>query len=38
MYQHQNEDGTPYIFNKGVDFHMPVRLLCVLTECPIYRQ
>jgi len=22
MYQHQNEDGTPYIFNKGVDFHM----------------
>ncbi|KAH9034656.1 hypothetical protein EDB84DRAFT_1588215 [Lactarius hengduanensis] len=23
MYQHQNEDGTPYIFNKGADFHMP---------------
>ncbi|KAH9072112.1 hypothetical protein EDB83DRAFT_196514 [Lactarius deliciosus] len=25
MYQHQNEDGTPYIFNKGADFHMPQR-------------
>lgn len=23
MYQHQNGDGTPYIFNKGVDFYMP---------------
>ncbi|KAH9166326.1 hypothetical protein EDB89DRAFT_1857551 [Lactarius sanguifluus] len=31
MYQHQNEDGTPYIFNKGADFHMPVRLLRALT-------
>ncbi|KAF8269843.1 hypothetical protein EI94DRAFT_1573130 [Lactarius quietus] len=27
MYQHKNEDGTPYVFNKGVEFHMPVRLL-----------
>jgi hypothetical protein len=31
MYQHQNEDGTPYIFNKGVDYHMAVRLLRALT-------
>ncbi|KAH9004740.1 hypothetical protein EDB86DRAFT_2885217, partial [Lactarius hatsudake] len=23
MYQHQNEDGTPYVFNKGADFHIP---------------
>ena len=32
MYQHQNEDGTPYVFNKGVEFHMPVRLFWALRE------
>lgn len=32
MYQHQNEDGTPYVFNKGVEFHMPVRPLWALSE------
>lgn len=24
MYQHLNEDGTPYIFTRGVDYYMPV--------------
>jgi hypothetical protein len=24
MYQHLNEDGTPYIFSRGVDYYMPV--------------
>ncbi|KAH9967278.1 hypothetical protein BC827DRAFT_1123841 [Russula dissimulans] len=24
MYQHQNEDGTPYTFTRGVDYYMPV--------------
>ena len=24
MYQHLNEDGTPYIFSRGVDHYMPV--------------
>jgi hypothetical protein len=25
MYQHLNEDGTPYIFSRGVDYYMPQR-------------
>jgi len=25
MYQHQNEDGTPYTFTRGVDYYMPQR-------------
>jgi hypothetical protein len=24
MYQHLNEDGTPYMFSRGVDYYMPV--------------
>jgi len=25
MYQHQNDDGTPFIFSRGVDHYMPQR-------------
>jgi hypothetical protein len=24
MYQHLNEDGTPHVFSRGVDYYMPV--------------
>ena len=24
MYQHTNDDGTPYVFARGVDYYMPV--------------
>ncbi|KAH9004720.1 hypothetical protein EDB86DRAFT_2885108 [Lactarius hatsudake] len=40
MYQHQNEDGTPYIFNKGVDFHMPqqrVRMRGIFNSAAVNR-
>lgn len=25
MYQHLNDDGTPYTFTRGVDYYMPQR-------------
>lgn len=35
MYQHLNEDGTPYIFTRGVDHYMPVRADQAPTCTPI---
>lgn len=35
MYQHLNEDGTPYTFTRGVDHYMPVSLNLTLTYTPI---
>lgn len=35
MYQHLNEDGTPYVFTRGVDYYMPVSLFEPPLAAPI---
>jgi hypothetical protein len=35
MYQHLNDDGTPYIFSRGVDHYMPVSPIRALPSEPV---
>jgi hypothetical protein len=35
MYQHLNDDGTPYIFSRGIDHYMPVSSIQSLPSEPV---